>query len=77
MIRGGNDRAAGHRNHRIEIAGGQGIGEIAHVIGEECMDEREVRLQCGLEQIALSVDINLALPLLDNGAHASGCEDAA
>src|SRR5262249_33862127 len=77
MIQGCNDRTPGHRNHRIEIAGGKRVGEITDVIGEKCMDEREVGLQCGLEQIALSVDINLALPLLDNGANSSGSEDAA
>src|SRR5262249_53033330 len=41
------------------------------------MDEREVGLQCGLDQIALSVDIDLPLPLLDNGANSRGSEDTA
>src|SRR6516225_10955207 len=77
IIRGCNDRTTGHRNHGIEIASGKRVGEIADVIGEKCMDEREVGLQCGLEQIALPVDINLALPLLDDGANSRGSEDAA
>src|SRR5215510_2766990 len=77
VIRGCNHRVTGHRDHGVEIAGGERVGKIANVIGEKCMDEREVGLQCGLDQIALSVDIDLPLPLLDNGANSRGSEDTA
>src|SRR4029079_18540272 len=40
---GGDDHGiGGHGDHRIEVATGQRVGEIAQVVGHEGMDQREV-----------------------------------
>jgi hypothetical protein len=41
------------------------------------MDERKIGAQGGLEQVILSVDLDLAFTLFHHGAHASRGEDPA
>ena len=48
---GGDDDGVGrHRHHRIEIARRQGVGEVAGIIGQECVHQREIGAQRGLQQ---------------------------
>jgi hypothetical protein len=39
VVRARTDRLRRHRDHGIEIAGGQGVGEIAEVIAEESLHQ--------------------------------------
>ncbi len=67
----------GHRDHRVEIARGQRVREVAEVVGEERVDEREVRAQCGLDEVILAAHVDLLLALLDDGTDAGRGEDTA
>ena len=59
-----------HRHHRVEVAGGQHIGEIAEVIGQKGVNKRELSAERGLQQVRLAVDLDLAL------AFGNQCADA-
>ena len=72
-----DDGRGGHRDYRIEVARGQHIGEVAEVVGEKRLDQREVRSEWKLEQVLATADVDLALPLLDDGAHAGRRKDPA
>src|SRR5882724_923286 len=50
MLGGDDDSVSRHRHHRIEVSRGQGVREIAEIVGEEGMYQRELRAQRGLEQ---------------------------
>src|SRR5215203_6532959 len=55
VFRLNEDRVCGHRHHRIEIAGGEGVAEVAEVVGDKRMHEREVGAQSRLQQVIPSV----------------------
>src|SRR5262245_10980973 len=67
----------GHGHDRIEVARGQRVGEVAEIVGQKRVDQREIRAQRRLEQIALSLDLDPLLALLDDGADAGRREHAA
>jgi hypothetical protein len=68
--------AAGHRHHRVEIAGGQGVDQIAVIVGHEGLHDREVGLQGQFQQKFAAIDFDLALALLDDRAHAGRRQNA-
>ena len=51
-----------HRDHRIEIARRQRVGEISQIVGEKRLQQREVGAQRFLEQDTRAIDFDLALP---------------
>ena len=53
------------------------VGKVAEIVGEKRIDQREIRAQRGLEQVALSVQVDPLLAFLDNGADACRREHAA
>src|SRR6187551_2633221 len=65
VVGAGNDSVGSHRDDRVEIAGGQRVTQIADIIGQESLHQREVGPQRGLKQIGLSSDFNLLLAVLD------------
>src|SRR5271167_3369729 len=69
MVGAGNHRIGGHRDHRIEIAGGQRVAQIAGVIGEKVLHESEIRTQRDFEQIVLAGHLDALLPGLDRRAN--------
>jgi len=66
-----------HRHNRIEVARSQRVGEVAEIVGEKGVHQGELRPQCGLEQVRLAVDLDLALALRDECADAGRREHAA
>ena len=56
MLGTGNDRLGGHRNHGIEIAGGQGIAQIAEIVGDEGLDQRkrDAELESLLDELKIA-----------------------
>ena len=66
-----------HRHHGIEIARRQGVGEIAEVIRQKCVHQREIGAQRSLEQVRLAVNLDLLLAFLDEGADAGRRQYAA
>src|SRR6516225_6655014 len=68
VIRVRYDDVACHSDHRIEVACGQRIGEVAQVVRQEGMDQCEVCVQCRFQQIRLSTDLDAALVFLDDGS---------
>jgi hypothetical protein len=74
MFGGDDHRVGGHRHDRIEVAGREGIGEVAGIVGKKCMYQREIGAQRGLQQICLPIHIDLLLTFLDEGAHAGRCQ---
>ena len=72
-----DDGVGGHRHDRIEIARGQRIGEVAEIVGEEGMHQREIGAQRGLEQVRLAVDLDPLLAFLDQRADAGRRQHAA
>ena len=70
VLRCDDDGIGRHRHDGIEVARGQGVGEVAKVVRQECMDQREIRTKRGLEQEVLAVDLDLSFAFLDNGADA-------
>src|SRR5579864_283351 len=66
------DRRASHGNHRIEVAGGQGIREIPDVVREEGVHQSEVRAKRGFNEVWFAVNFYALLVLFDNGAEAGG-----
>src|SRR5262245_64732815 len=49
VLRADDDGLCRHRDHRIEVARRQRVAEIAHVVGEEGLYQREVGLDRDLE----------------------------
>ena len=45
IVRAGDDGVGGHRDHRVEVAGGQRVAQIAEIVGKECLHQREVGAQ--------------------------------
>ena len=45
------DRRDSHSNHRIEVAGRQGIREVPDVVGEERMHQSEVGAKRGFNEV--------------------------
>src|SRR3974390_1130059 len=66
-----NGGARRHGDDRIKISRGQGIGEIAKIVGKECANQGEVCVQRRLDQISLSVRFDPLLAFLDDRADAS------
>src|SRR5579883_2287867 len=65
-VLGGYDHRVGrHRHHGIEVARGQRVSQIAEIVGQEGVDQREVRVQRGLDQIGFAVDLKPRLAVLD------------
>ncbi len=60
-----------------EVPGRERVAQIAHIIGKERMNEREISVERGFKQIGLAVCFDLLLPLFDCRADARGGEDAA
>ena len=77
MVRAGDDGLGRHRDHRIEIARGQRVAQIAEIIGEECLHQREVGAERDFEQIALAVHLDALLAGLDRRADAGLRQNAA
>ena len=50
VLRRDDDGIGRHRHDRIEIARGQRVGEIAEIVGQKGVDQREFGAQRGLEQ---------------------------
>ena len=50
-----HDGFGSHRHHRIEIASGQRIAQITEIVGKKSLQQRKIRAQRGLDQIALPV----------------------
>ena len=71
LIRGG------HRHHRIEIAGRQRIAQVAEIVGEECLHQREIGAQRDFEQIAFAAHVDTLLAVLHRCADAGLCQNAA
>ena len=61
----------------LKFRAGQRVGEVAEVIGQEGIDQREVGPQRGLHQVVLAGHRDLLLAFLDHRADAGGGEDAA
>src|SRR5262245_39231187 len=76
VVRRHDGGVRGHGHDRVEVARGQRVGEVAQIVGEKRMDEREIRAQRRLEQIILPLDLDPLLALLDDGADARWREHA-
>src|SRR5262245_5586877 len=50
VVRRDDDGVGGHRHDGIEVARGQGVGEVAEIVGEKGMHQRELRPERSLEQ---------------------------
>ena len=46
-----DDGVGRHRDHRIEVARGERVGQVADVVGEERLHQREVGAQRRLQQV--------------------------
>src|SRR6516225_458611 len=68
---------AGHRDYRIEVTRGKSIRQVTRIVGQKGVNQREISTQRRLQEIALSVDVNAALVLFNNGANAGGRKNAA
>src|SRR6516164_1191899 len=68
---------AGHRDHRIEVTCRKSIRQVTRVVGQKSVNQREIGTQRRLQEIALSVDVNAAFALFDNGANARWRKNAA
>ena len=77
VLRVDDDRVCGHCHERIEVARREGVAEIAQVIGNERVHEREIGAERRLEQVDAAVDRDLLLALLDDRADAGRRQDAA
>ena len=78
MFVGFHDHRVGrHGDHRVEVARRQRVVEIADVVGEKRLHQREIGAQRGLEQVGLALDLDALLPFLHDGAHARGRQHAA
>src|SRR4029453_16125720 len=62
------DRVSRHGHQRVEVPSREGVGEIAKVVAEERVHEREVGPQRGLKQIRSAVDLDRAFAVLNHGA---------
>src|SRR5262244_3146125 len=49
VVGAGDDSASGHCDHRIEIASSEGIAEVAQIVGDERLDQGEVRSERDLK----------------------------
>jgi hypothetical protein len=73
MVGGDNDSVRSHGDDRIKVPRGKDVGEIADVIGDERMNEREVGSQGGFQQLFLPVHLDFAFVLFSEGAEAGWC----
>src|ERR1700731_649039 len=48
MVRGHDDSVRRHGDERIEIACSKRVGQIAYIVGEKRMNQREIGAQSGL-----------------------------
>ena len=72
------DRDRGRRrHHRVEVARGAAVDEVAEAVAPERLHEREVGLQRRLEHVVAPVDDARLLALGDDGAVAGRREEAA
>src|SRR5450759_2111543 len=71
----GDRHLAGGRHHRIEIARGLPIHEIAFGIPHPGVHDREIRDQTALHDVALAVELALFLALGDVGAGTGAGEE--
>src|SRR4029077_10126456 len=76
MLRVDDDRLRGHGDHRIEIARRQRVREVAEIVGQKRLHQREIRGKRRVQQVLATVDLELALALLHDGPDAGGREDA-
>ena len=60
VVRVDDDGLGGHRDHRVEVARGQRVGEVAEIIGEERVDQspRRAAGEC-LKRVPLDRRIRL------------------
>ena len=68
VVSAGDDGSGGHCDHRIEVAGGEGVAEVAQIVGEERLQQGKVGAQAGLQEIGLAVDLDALLAVLDRRA---------
>ena len=66
---------AGGRHHRIEVARGLAVDEIALGVALPGIDDREVGDEAALHDVALAVELALLLALGDHGAGAGRGEE--
>src|SRR5262245_42697559 len=65
-IVGANDNGATrHRDHWIEIARSQRIAQVSEIVGEERLDECEISMKSGFNEVASSIDLHCFLAILD------------
>jgi hypothetical protein len=57
-----NHVVSGHRHHWIEVARGEHVSQVTQVIGNECMNQREVRAQSRLDRKVLPPSCTFCLP---------------
>src|SRR4051794_16584486 len=72
-----HDRCTGHRHDGIEVARGQPIGEVAEVVGEERVNQREVSTKRDFNKKNPAIYVDLLLALFNLGADPSRCQYAA
>src|SRR5262245_26963167 len=68
---------SGHRHHRIEVTSGKRIAEVAKIIGEKSLYQREVGAERRFQQVGLSIDLDALLAVLDRRAEACLRQDTA
>ena len=77
-VLGGRDhRVARHRYDRVVVARCQRVGEVAEVVGEKRVHQREVGAQRDLDEIGPAVHLDRLLAFLDFGANAGRRQHAA
>src|SRR6266403_800376 len=64
----GDNVVGGSRHHRIEVARGLSIDEVAPAVTFPCLDEREIAAQPALENILAAVELARFLTFGDHGA---------
>src|SRR5829696_10338453 len=62
------DRISHHGHQWVEVPSREGVGEIAKVVAQERVHEREVGPQRGLKQIRPAVDLDRAFAVLNHRA---------
>src|SRR5215469_13722658 len=68
IVGASDDGICCHCDHWIEVPRGQRITKIAQIIGEKCLHQREICAQRRLEDVGLSIHLDLPLALLDDSA---------
>src|SRR5579871_5388301 len=76
MVGRSDGALGGHGDDWIEVSRSQDIGQIAEIIGEKGIYQREVGPQCRLDQVVLAIQFDLPLALLNDCANPGWCQHA-